>query len=171
MASSDVQPDGTYAVTVSFGPDSAVTLDQEGAVAYAAAVLEAGHAAEHDALILAELQHVGTPDRAALEVVAQVRARRGDTKATGTDLVLVPGISSRTRKGFVTIKLGGKPIGQWDLADVRDHASAVLDASAVARLDSAYYTVLRETVQVDEPTARAMVGDLGRFRDDAGTAS
>jgi hypothetical protein len=62
-------------------------------------------------------------DAAAVALAAEdLRPTRRPQRATGTRLSLIPGVSHKTGKGFLTIHLDGQPIGQWSVPDAREHA-------------------------------------------------
>lgn len=163
--SSDVMPDGSYAVTVNFTEDDAMRLDRDGAIRYAMGCLAAARAAEYDALILKQMEDIHPDsDRDVACVIRAFREQREPVPGTGTDFSLEPGISSQTREGFVIVRLGGRVLGQWDVASLRDHAAGVLEATIIVELDTAYYRVLRDVIDVPEPTARAVIGALYELR-------
>jgi hypothetical protein len=163
--SSEMTGDGEYAVTITFTADLAVSLPTSKALSYARAVIELAQRAEYDAAILAQLiDKGGLPLRTAAEYIADsVRPFRGPI-STGTQLSLLPGISSDTMRPFLSIELDGNWIGQWTVADALDHGYAVLDTIAITGLDSGYYKSLVERLGVDENRARAIVTSIADFR-------
>lgn len=162
----EVQPDGSYQPTIAFTDDIAVTLTPDTAVEYALAVLEAVQAADYDAAILAQVRTLGLDDEAAFTWLAEdVRPGWPPRRETGTPLQLVPGISHRDRRGFLTVRIGGVPAGQWELADARAHALAVLECAIAAGYDTAYHRALTKLLH-DDGRARAVVAEIERYRQD-----
>ena len=163
--STDPTPDGVYRVNLMWGPDKALVLDQETAMAHAREVLNAAAEAEYDAAVAKQLQARGVDQRAAAQMVVDLRAERPEVTPT-TPMRLVPGVSAFTGQPFIALHMDGKAIGQWSTADARQHALYVLMSVRVAELDSAYLRALRGAVGLDDATARAVVGDLATHRDD-----
>lgn len=162
---SEVQPDGSYAVTVAFTDDVAVTLDTTRAAEYAVAVLDAVQAAEYDAAVLAQLHGLGLAEKAAATFIAEdLRPKRPPLRETGTPLELVPGISHRDRRGFLGVRIGGEQAGQWELSDARSHALAVLECAVAVRYDAVYHAALTGLLNIDDGKARAIVQDIGEHR-------
>jgi hypothetical protein len=156
---------GEYAVTVTFSPDQVVSLPTDKALAYARAVIEYAHRAEYDAAILAQLiDKGGLPVKTAAEYIADSVRPYRDPIDTGTQLSLLPGISSDTMRPFLGIEIDGKRIGDWTVGDALEHGYAVLDTIAVAGLDHGYYKSLVERLGVDENRARAIVNSIAGFR-------
>ncbi|HEY9476374.1 MAG TPA: hypothetical protein VIS06_21300 [Mycobacteriales bacterium] len=166
--SSDVAADGTYIVTVDYDDNHSRPLDRDTAVRYATTVLDACQYAEHDAAILAQLtKKLRIPVQAAAEFIAELRQDRPPLDCAAlTPLGLEPGISARTRRPFLVLYLDGQPWAQWDVADGRQHAHAVLDAVPAVDLDAAYYRRLTGAMGVDPDQARQVIHDLANFRDD-----
>lgn len=161
---SDVAPDGTFVVTVSAGPDAAVTLDRDGAVAYAVALIDVAGRAEYDAAVLRQLGHAGLSEDATLPFVRELRADRPPPAATFGPLRFEPIVSHRTREPIVEIHVGEGPDRYGMSPDAaRGHATHVLDVLAVADLDAAYLRRLRLT-GLEDDRARAVVEDLGKHR-------
>ena len=160
------QDSGGYAPTLALTPDQAVTLDEATAASYALAVLDAVQAAEYDAAVLAQLRTALGMDTASAAgfIAGQLRSRRAPLRGTGTPLRLDPGVSQRDRRGFLGVAIDGRPAGQWELADARDHALGVLEVVVAARYDTAYYEALTGAVGLGDEIARAVVADLGRYR-------
>jgi hypothetical protein len=162
----DPTPDGVYRVTMTWGDDRALVLDREAAAAHAGEVLAAVAEAEYDAAVVRQLTTLTGDQENALMVVRGLRKDRASAAPT-TGLGLVPGVSAFTRRAYLKILMDGKPIGQWDPADARQHATFVLEAVRVAELDSAYLRMLRGVVGLDDQTARGTVGGLGQYRDES----
>jgi hypothetical protein len=163
---SDLAADGTYVTTVQAGPDHARVLDRSEALAYAGAVLEAAARAEHDAAVLAQLHNfLGLPVEAAAGSVADLRAERPPIDpAALAPIGLVPGVSASTKLPFLILEVDGAPVGQWTVTDARRHAEAVLEVSAAADLDAAYFRWLVGAVALDAGRARNVVSDLASHR-------
>lgn len=156
----------TYAVTIEAGEDNSFGLDPTSAMEYAMQLLKAVQYADYDAAVIAQLNsRVGDHGKAAVGAVQDLRADRPDAPPVGP-LSFVPGVSHRTGKGFLTIHLNGKPVGQWDLGPARLHALSVLEAVISADLDAAYHRYLTGTIGLEDGTARAAVDGLATFRED-----
>lgn len=164
---SDVAPDGTYVVAIEAGPDDAWVLDRPHVHAHGIAVVEAAARAEYDAAVLDQLIGLGIEQDAAGQMVSDMRAERPplDTAATAP-LELVPGVARRDGRGFLALMLHGKQIGQWEPADARSHAMACFEVTAAVDLDAIYRKTLVGIVGLDDPTARAVVGELAEHRPD-----
>jgi hypothetical protein len=157
---------GVYRVSLEFDDDTAFTLSPETAAQYANYVLQAAAAAEHDAAIVAQLSKLTDDMKAAVQIVADLRADRPALSAV-SPLSLEPGVSAYTGEPFLSVKVDGEAAGQWTVADAREHAIFAMEAIHVADLDGAYLRVLRGVVQLDEDRARAVVGDLLNWRKEA----
>jgi hypothetical protein len=163
-AQSDIQADGVYMVTVSFSDDDAFTLNDDQAFLYATALIETANIAEYEAAIFAQLKATKMTEMGAAEFIATEFRPKRSIPVTGTPVVLVPGISQRTKKAFFIIRYKNKEIGQWDFEDVLDHARAVLDIIFCARLDNIYHHILTRSVGVKDEMARAIVMDISKHR-------
>jgi len=162
--SSEVQTDGTYRLTLTFNPDDSITLDDEQALKYALAILEAAHIAEYEATILAQFKSADISEGTAARFIADNFRPFRALPETGTALELIPGISQRTKKPFLTVLLYGVETGQWDFKDAREHAQAILDVIIVARLDQVYHGALSDRLGMPDEKARAMVSTMAKFR-------
>lgn len=162
---SRVDEKGHYTVQLSW-PGGEVDMTYKLAISWARHVLSACAAAEYDATVLKQLSQLdGITEVMASHVVMEMRE---DRQAFVPDpilrgLALVPGVSHRSKEGFLAIVKDGEPIGQWDLEDGRKHALTMLEAMEVAPLDGAYYRTLLKT-EVDPPLARMIVSDLAAYR-------
>lgn len=153
-----------YVVSIAAGDDVAVVMDRDRALAYAYELLRAVASAEYDAAVMAQLAAL-SGETSAIGMVAGLRADRPPLDAAATaPFVFQPGVSRRDRRGFLTIRLDGEPLGQWALPDARAHALAVLEAHVVADLDAAYHRTLTGVIGVDGPVARAVVNGLAEHR-------
>lgn len=164
------QPDinGIYRVAIEFGEDQSVFLGPADAMVYVSEILRAVACAEYDAAVLAQMTKVipkkkNLAAETAAMVIVDLRKDRSPLKWS-TPLALVPGVSNRNAKAFLTVELNGKPIGQWDADDAREHATGVVEAVHAADLDGDFYRLLRGTMDLDDRTARAAVGDLAKHR-------
>jgi hypothetical protein len=98
-------------------------------------------------------------------VVRTLRADRPPLDDRATEpFVFEPGVSRRSSKGFLQIVLGGQTLGQWELADAREHVLTILEAYAVADLDSAYQRALVGVIGIEPGRAQAVIEDLVNFR-------
>jgi hypothetical protein len=124
-------------------------------------VLEAVGRADYDAAVYAQLSKLGITDSAVVQVVTDLRADRPplDTAATAP-LELVPGVSHRNRRGFLTLKVHGEEVGQWELADARHHALACLEVQTAVDLDAGYRAALVGIIGLDDAHARNVVAGL-----------
>jgi hypothetical protein len=163
---SELLPDGHYTAAVAFTDDRSVALDEPAAVRYTLAILDAVQSAEHDAAVLTQLHNtLGLDEKTAAEfLVHELRPARRALRETGTPLTLVPGVSHRDRRGFLTVHVDGQPVGQWELTDAREHARYVLEALLAVEYDTAYHGVLTELLDLDDGRARNVVEDIGNHR-------
>lgn len=163
---SEPDNDGRYHLYLELGPDDVVPLDQEAAYRWAREVLSAAAQAEYDAAVMRQLKWTGAEPQDAANAVVFLRERRGNTVPISAvpDLALVPGVSAFSGKGFLRLERRGKSVGQWDIADAKTHALAVIEAYEVTILDSAYLTFATKEIGADWNTGLAMVTDLYRFR-------
>ncbi|MGH3813433.1 MAG: hypothetical protein ACRDUV_13425, partial [Pseudonocardiaceae bacterium] len=161
--------DGTaYVVTLEASDDVAVTLTPERALRYAWGVLDAAHRASYDAAVLAQLTSVGRQQLSVETVAQMVIDMREDRppldEAATAPLRFEPGVSQAKQHPFLGIYLNGERLGQWAVADAREHAMAVLEAVVVADLDGGYYRALTGLVGLEEPRARNVVADIANHR-------
>jgi len=153
--------EGIYRPVVELDDDTSHPIDDVTAVAYARAILVAVAYAEYDAAVIRQMTTVCNQEAA----VDLVRRMRGDRPLLvwPAPLELEPGVSARTGEAFLAVSLHGLRVGQWDMAQAREHALGVLEAVEVAPLDSAYLRALR-AIDVEEGRARVVVDDLARYR-------
>lgn len=163
---SDVLPGGGYGIVIDFDADHSTRLDEASAVRYALAVLDAVQAAEYDAAIIRQLHgKLGLDQQVAAEFVAkEARPTRRALRPTGTPLALTPGVSHRDGRGFLSVTVAEKPVGQWELTDAREHARHILEAVVAVDYDDAYYAALTGPLGLDADRARAVVADIGEHR-------
>lgn len=162
---SDVLPDGTYAVTISFESDHVWVLDRPGALAYASTCVEAAQRAEFDAAVFKLFtQQLGLDVETTVHMIAyDLRPDRPPLNdATTAPLTFVPGVTNKG-KPLLTILLDGQPHSQLDPADLRTHATVVLEAPAAADLDAGLLRALKN-MDVPEDVGRAAVGDIANWR-------
>lgn len=162
------EPDeqGTYHVYLELGPDDVIPLDVTTAYQWAREVLSAVAQAEYDAAVIKQIEALGMPPKAVAEVVGTLREDRADHVPVSAipGLQLVPGVSQRSRMGFLRLDRRGEPIGQWELDDARQHALAVIEAFEVSILDSAYLRALEHNIGIERGRALNVVGDLINHR-------
>lgn len=161
---SDVMPDGTYVVTVSFDADHVWVLDRAGALRYAVACVAAAQRAEYDAAVFRlTTERLDLDHRTGAAALLSLRLDRPPPDDDATrPLTFAPGVTARG-KPFLTILLDGEPAGQLDPPALRSHAMNVLEAPAAADLDAGFLRFLLSS-GLDEPTARAAVGDIANWR-------
>jgi len=169
----DVDPAGTYSLTVQYNQDSAICLDRNGSIAYATELMTAAAAASYDAAVLAQIMGLmDMPLQEAGSVVMDLRKDRPplDEAALGP-LRIQPGVSARTHQPFLHCSLVDDPMEwQWTPEQAEEHALYVLQCYPVANLDNAYRRFMVGVIGLDDATARAAVGDLQRWRPSADTA-
>lgn len=163
----EIGPDEkAYVVIVEAGRES-VTVTPDRAVKYAHGVLRAAHRAAYDAAVLRQLTTLGGVEReAAVAVVTSLREDRPplDDEAT-RPFTMEPGVNEALEP-FLTIRLNGKPLGQWEFGAAVKHATTMLAQVSVAELDTGYLQGLMQYVGVDRQIASNMVSDLAKFRGD-----
>lgn len=158
----------TYVVTIEASEDRSVILTPDRALRYASTILNHVARAEYDAAVARQLGNLIEDRKMLGQMVTDLRQDRPPISDDATTpLSFEGGVSAFTGKAFLHIAIDGKKIGQWDIPDAKAHALAVLEAVSAADLDSGYYRVLRSMVGLDENTARRVIGDLGKWRDDA----
>jgi hypothetical protein len=162
---SDVAPDGTYVLGLHYGDDHAWVLTRDEAIQHAVAILTQAERAEYDAAVLGLLHgKLGLPlEDAAMFVANDIRPDRPPVEEPGP-VKLTPGVSQRNLHGFLTLHLDGNPIGQWEIADARQHAMYVLQGIAAVDNDAALYRLLIGAIGLDEGRARAVVEDIANYR-------
>lgn len=160
--------DGTYRLTLEVDQDSAYTLDSATAAAWADYVLATLARADYDAAVIRQLTEVCSADpeakQIAVQMVGDLRKDRPELTSPLPELVITAGVSVFSGDGFLTIRHRGKSLGQWELDDARGHAAGVIEIRHGVELDSAYLRGLIGVIGLDEGRARAVVGDLGKWR-------
>lgn len=167
---SAVAPDGRYVVEIDVSDGRAHILPVDAAPAYAATVVATAMVAAYDAAVVRQIRAQAESEMPPLAVGQMIAALR-ETRAPLTQelllpLSLVPGVSGRTWKPFLTVLIDGKQVGQWSTKDAYSHALAVLEMAEVVKLDAGYRDFLVETVGLDPDVAMAAVTGLADFRDD-----
>lgn len=157
---------GTYHVYLELGEDDVIPLGVDDAYGWAREVLSAVAAAEYDAAVLHQTLALGLENEAIAEVVTQLRADRAEHVPVSAipGLALVPGVSAATRVGFLRLERHGKPMGQWELEDARQHVLAVIEAFEVSILDSSYLRMLERVIGIERDRALQVVADLHQHR-------
>jgi hypothetical protein len=163
---SDCNPDGSasYIVTVQVNEDVALSLKADAAVRYVATVNRAAVIAKHDAGVMHQLSGVtGLTRRDAAMMVLELRKDREPLHDEDTaPLRYEPIVSGTTLEPFVQVYVGDQHITQWTPEDCFEHAGYVMQTLAGCDLDSAYLSHLKNTIGLDDQTARAAVNDLGK---------
>lgn len=162
--STDRLPDDSYAAVISIGSDLSWTLSAPRARRYAAAVIDAATAAEHDAATYGALTCKGIPIDLVMEVIARARAFREGGGRWTDPLLITPGIQAVDPHGpFLHAMHRDRPnlAWQWTPEDARQHAGQVLQVVAAAELDSALILALA-ALSVPSETRAAVVDHLGR---------
>lgn len=149
----------TYVVTIEFDEDRAIVLDRDLATRYATTMLAAVQRADFDAAVFAQMiQRVDLQSTA--QLIQELRKDRPPLDDAATKPLRVdPGVNPKG-KPFLALFLDDEQVGQWDLKDARDHATAVMEAIEAADLDAAYYRALVGIIQVEEPLARTILSRL-----------
>jgi len=156
----------TYTVTVEISEDRAIVLTPESAPRYAMTILEAVARAEYDAAVFKQMTGVAPDQQLAFQVVSDLRQDRPEIDTSATKpLEIVPGVNGKGLP-FLSVFIDGKQVGQWGIADAREHALFALEAVTGADLDAGYYRALTGLVGLDEARARNVIGDLIRHRDE-----
>lgn len=157
----------TYRPVLEIDDDTAHDLGGGTAWRHAHAVLEAVARAEHDAAVIRQM---GSPDadnaQRAAQLVALLREDRPPIEWP-TALTLEPGVSAFTGDAFLHVSIRGRAVGQWTIADAREHATAALEADSVATLDGAYLHLLK-ACGVPATKALSVVDDLAQHRQRTG---
>jgi hypothetical protein len=168
-------PDGNaYVVVLEFDTDTARTLTPDEAMAYARTLLRAIAYAEYDAAVYKQMRKLEVDHSGIGGLIADIRRDRPPIDPEPTaPLVFAPGVNL-LGKPFVTLHRDGEPIGQWNVRPARRHALGVMQAVAMADMDTLYLRTLTAAVGVDEGLTRQAVSDVGSWRrrsaDSVGTA-
>lgn len=157
---SDVLPDGSYGVVVTFGGDHAWSLDTGTATGYAATLHAVATAAEHDAAMLALLTMIGVKVDDAALLLRDLRDQRARPQSAVAPLRFNAAVSQASREPFIQLELDGTAVGQISPEDLREHAGGVLTALAAAELDTNLHRALTAGAGLDPDKARAVITDL-----------
>lgn len=163
---SDLTPTGVYVTTVGRGNRVLATLDRFAALRWADAFTRHMAYARYDAAVCAQLKHVGINMVHIGGMINDLRKDRTPVAAADTyPLVIEPMVSHRDLRPRLGILDGrGEPF-KWDIPDAEQHVHQVLELSAVTDVDAVYFRLLKHSCGLDEARARAVLGDLGHFRD------
>jgi hypothetical protein len=182
----DPQPGAPYICEVRPTDDVAISLPRDKALAYAMAVLVAAEQAEYYAAVVAQWRDIISgsrrprgrdaeptgPDDNAVYLARQLATDQPeDDHAATAPLRFEATLNRHTGAAVVRVGLAGQrePLTGWTPAQAREHAGFVLSGAIVADLDTAYRTMMAGTVGAGEQRARAVVDDLGRYRDGGGS--
>lgn len=158
---------GTYRVSLELTDDIAEFLDPATALQHAEYTLTQACRAEFDAKVFKQLDSLLPPrpgsrtgDRKAMIalVIRELRELRTEPIAP-TRLSLHAGVNTKGEP-FLTLRFDDESVGQWELDDARSHAGGVIEAVHAADLDNQYLQVLMKSVELDENTARKVIGNL-----------
>jgi hypothetical protein len=155
-----------YVPTLRLGSEQ-IQLTVQLAIGWARDVLDAAHAAAYDAAVFHQLHKViDMPLELVGVVITDLRADRPGRRTLDVlpQVDLVPGVSSRTGEPFLHLRWHGEVVGQWTVADARQHALHLLETVQVADLDSAYLRMLMDHVDLDLSRASQVVHDLSKHR-------
>lgn len=154
----------TYIVTVEIDDDKAIRLDPHSAPNYALAILQAIARAEYDAAVFTQLGHLIPDVQTVMRLVVDLRKDRPEIDTSATKpLEIEPGVNSKAEP-FLAVLIDGKKVGQWTMADAREHVLSALETTVVADLDAGYYRALTGLVGLDQGRARQVVSDLRKHR-------
>lgn len=153
-----------YSVTVSIGADQSRVLNPTEAREYAETLLRAAAYAEYDATVFRQMSdHTGIGRRLAAGIVVDLRKDRVELDHEAmAPLRVEPGVN-QNGDGFLSLFVDGEQIGQWTVADARQHAEHVLSTVVGADLDSAYHRVLMGTIGLGRDRASQIVADLQNY--------
>lgn len=158
--------DRSFYPVLEIDDDTSATITPQVAAAHATAIGAAIARAEHDAFAVRQLRFLlnRAPDLPDVDgfVGHLVSALRKDRRPIvwPTPLRLEPGVSAFTGKPFLTVFVGIRAAGQWEIDDARRHVSHVFETLEAARLDGAYLQMLMDRFRVPEEDARATVAHL-----------
>lgn len=149
-----------YTVTLSVGEDYARTLTIEAALAYALEVLHGTMIADYAAAITQQMHKLGTVPEATAELLGSLAPFLAARNPTDP-LQFTPAINRANGEPLLQVSFQGTPLGSWSLGQSREHALGVLEATLAAGLDTAYFHVLTEVIELDNGTASAVVAAVG----------
>jgi len=177
--SSDVMPDGSYAVSVTVNKDIAFALDDAAARDYAATCFTEATAADHaGAVVRLMTQQMRMSTKAAQDFV---RLYLGEYRETHVQLQFRAAVGRRKPPhpdagSFIPAVLvfsGSESLGWIDPDELRDHAGGVLSALAASRFDEQLRQTLTDPdgVDLDDAAARKVVSSLAQFMPSRGEQS
>lgn len=155
----------SFMVTIEFDADNAASLTPVQVFDYVNIIYAAVARAEYDVAVFKQMtRKLGLSAEEAAQLVLELRERRDELPDLGP-MKLVPGMSKAGRP-FLALMAGDTAarVGQWSPDDARGHASHVLDAIAVSKLDDQYLLELIEVVGIEEDRARNVISDLANYR-------
>ena len=141
-----------------------IPLDKAGALKWAQEVMSAVARAEYDAALVAQYTAMNTPLDDIASVVRDVRADRAPLSCLPPDIELDPSVTA-TGQPYLSLRSGGKVIGEWTMADGRQHVLDMMEAVVVTELDGQYLGYRTETVGLDGTLARNVVAGLYEGRE------
>lgn len=164
MVACVVTPGGEYTVQISRGDTHIGTLTVSAARKYVEAFNKHIAYARYDAAVLAQLREAKIDNQGIYVVMQALRKVRGTVPPVLTKPIRVtPIVSSRTGEAVLQCEVEGVEGWQFSAADAIQHVRQVIEVAEGSQLDRLYYRVLRTAIDLDEPTARAMVGSLINF--------
>lgn len=166
---SEIMPDGSYRAAITVGADTAFALDHDQALAYTTACMARATEADHDTAVMRLFTSIGLAPKITGEFIGRdLRPDRPDTHAPTEPLRFLPTVGRarhpRPDAGqyipIILMELHGKDIGSISPDDLRRHGSGVLGVLAAVELDERLFRFLTKRADLDEDTARAVVGSL-----------
>lgn len=161
-ARSEVLPNGSYGVAITYGKDWACVLTTSGAIAYAVACCDEATRIEYDAAVHRLMTNAGVPENEVVAlIVDHLRPRRPPNTATAP-LRFDPILGLRYGP-HLDMYLQDRHVGGVTPHDLRSHGNDVLSVLSVTTLDSDLLAALTDAVGMTEPYARALIGSINNF--------
>lgn len=161
-ARSEVMPDGSYGVGITYGPDRAWALDRSAAIAYAVACWDEATRVEHDYAVYRMMTGAGVNPREVVRLIGEdLRVKRVQNAAT-RPLRFEP-ILGMLHGPHLEMFLGDVHVGEVTPHDLRGHGGDVLTVLSVTVLDSVLLDALIRSVGMTEDKARAVIGTLNGY--------
>lgn len=154
--------DGTYRVSLEITEDDSMFLDHDTAMLWAEYVHICAATAEYDSKVFRQLS-AGAPHEAAIQILQDMRKDRV-VPMSPTALSFTPGVNVAGQP-FLHIAYKDEKIGQWELADARNHAGHIIESIYIADLDELYRRTLVSLVGLDDTVARRAVDGLSTYAD------